>query len=163
MTTHQMRVADRKLSEGEAHEILEAGEYCVISTVDEDGMPYGVPLSYVMMDGRLYIHTTNTYGHKLDDFERDDRVCVTVATEVEACFENDFLTSRYASVIARGRICRVEDDLSVRQALVALTMKYLPEYKHEIGPNMKRDLPETAIWAIDLDEITGKGAHRLKK
>ncbi len=163
MTVHQMRVAERKLSEGEAREILEAGEYCVISTVDDDGMPYGVPLSYVMMDGGLFIHTTATYGHKLDDFERDDRVCVTVATEVEACFEDDFLTSRYASVIARGHIRRVEDDLLVRQALVALTMKYLPEYKHEIGPNMERDLSETAIWTVNFDEMVGKGARRLKK
>ena len=43
---------DRELSASEALEVLEAGEFCVVSTVDVDGMPYGVPLSYVMLEAR---------------------------------------------------------------------------------------------------------------
>ena len=59
MIDYPLLAKDRELSADEALEVLEAGEFCVVSTVDADGMPYGVPLSYVMLDGALCFHTTN--------------------------------------------------------------------------------------------------------
>ncbi|WP_415996736.1 pyridoxamine 5'-phosphate oxidase family protein, partial [Gordonibacter pamelaeae] len=108
-------------------------------------------------------HTTNKAGHKLDNFARDGRACVTVATEVEACYEDDFFTTRFASVIARGRVRRMEDGAAMRKVLVALCMKYLPEYKDKIGEGIAREIDDTAIWAVDLEEVRGKGARRLPR
>ena len=163
MIDYPLLAKDRELSADEALEVLEEGEFCVVSTVDADGMPYGVPLSYVMLDGALCSHTTNKAGHKLDNFARDGRACVTVATEVEACYEDDFFTTRFASVIARGRVRRVEDGAAMRKVLVALCMKYLPEYKDKIGEGIAREIDDTAIWAVDLEEVRGKGARRLPR
>lgn len=160
---YKMQIADRELSREDALEILEAGEYCVISTVDGDGAPYGVPLSYVMMDGCLYLHTGKRPGHKIDDWQRDPCVSVSVVTEVEACYEDDFFTTRFASVIAQGRISLVEDPILMKKALVALCMKYLPQFKAEIGEAIRRELDVTDVWVVDFDEIRGKGARRLKK
>lgn len=160
MKHYEMRMADRELGHEDAMEILDAGEYCVISTVDEDGSPYGVPMSYVMIDDKLYVHTTNTYGHKLDDWRRDPRVSIAVATEVEPCFENTFFTTRFASVVASGRISLVEDSVLVRRALVDLCMKYMPEMKHEIGPAIERELADTDIWEVEFDELRAKGGRR---
>ena len=39
MKHYPMQMADRELSAEEALEILESGEYAVVSTVDEDGDP----------------------------------------------------------------------------------------------------------------------------
>lgn len=160
MTEYHMRYADRALSETNAWDIFETAEYCVASTVDADGMPYGVPISFVVMNNQLYFHTTNTYGHKLDNFQHDARICVTAVVDVEACFEDDFMTSRYGSAMAFGRIRRVENSVEVRHALVALCMKYLPNYKHEIGNAISKDLAETAVWAVEVETITGKAARR---
>lgn len=160
---YKMQMADRELSREDALEILEAGEYCVVSTVDEDGAPYGVPLSYVMMEGRMFFHTGKRPGHKIDDWKRDPRVSVSVVTEVEACYEDEFFTTRFASVIAQGRIRLVEDPILVKMALVGLCMKYLPQFKAEIGRAFERELDVTDVWVIDFDEIRGKGARRLKK
>ena len=85
--SYPMQMAERELTLEEALDILETGEYCVLSTVDPDGTPYGVPLSYVMLEGKLYIHTGKRPGHKIDDWNHDSRVCVSVATEVEPCYE----------------------------------------------------------------------------
>ncbi|WP_251213276.1 pyridoxamine 5'-phosphate oxidase family protein [Adlercreutzia murintestinalis] len=163
MDRYQMRMADRELSLEEAYAILEAGEYCVISTVDEDGAPYGVPLSYVMLDGKLCIHTTNTHGHKMDDWHRDARVSVAVATEVEPCFEDTFFTTRFASVVASGRISPIQDTARIRKVLVALCMKYLPELKDEIGPAIEREIADTAAWEVTFSEVRAKGARRHQK
>lgn len=162
MDGYRMQMAERELDRADALEILEAGEYCVVSTVDEDGAPYGVPLSYVMMDGRMYFHTGKRPGHKIDDFQRDPRISIAVATEVEPCYEETFFTTRFASVIASGCIRRVDDPVEVRKALVALCMKYLPQFKDEIGGAIERELGITDIWVADLGEIRGKAGRRLK-
>ncbi len=157
---YQMQIAERELDRDEARKILDAGEYCVVSTVDADGCPYGVPLSYVMMGDAMYFHTGKRPGHKIDDFERDARISVAVATEVEPCYEETFFTTRFASVIAQGRIRRVEDPVEVKQALVALCMKYLPQFKAEIGGALERELDVTEVWAADFDEVRAQGGRR---
>lgn len=164
MTKHyEMQMADRELTEAEAWEILEAGEYAVVSTVDADGAPYGVPLSYAIIDDKFYIHTGERAGHKIDDWLHDPRVSVAVATEVEPCFEESFFTTRFASVVAQGRIAKVEDTVTIRRVLVELCMKYLPELKAEIGPAIEREIDVTAVWCITFDEIRGKAGRRLAK
>lgn len=160
--SYPMQMKERELSYEEALEILEAGEYAVVSTVDADGTPYGVPLSYVMMDGKMYIHTGKRPGHKIDDWQRDARVSVAVATEVEPIYEETFFTTRFASVVAGGTIAKVTDAVEVRQALVALCMKYCPQFKHEIGGAIQREWDITDVWAIEFSEIRGKAGRRLK-
>ena len=39
----------------EALAVLDAAEFAIVSTVDDDGMPYGVPLSFVPVS---YTHLT---------------------------------------------------------------------------------------------------------
>ena len=40
----KMRRKDRETTEERAYEILKNGEYGILSTIGEDGYPYGVPL-----------------------------------------------------------------------------------------------------------------------
>ena len=42
---------------------------------------------------------------------------------------------------------------------MALCMKYVPQAKREIGSAMDRELPYTAVWRIDIEELSGKSAH----
>lgn len=51
MKQYPMQYADRLTPEDEALEILESEQFITISTVDEDGHPYGVPLSYIVERG----------------------------------------------------------------------------------------------------------------
>ena len=51
---NNLRRKDRGISHQEAVELLDKVEYGVLSTVDKNGQPYGVPLSYVYkLDFRL--------------------------------------------------------------------------------------------------------------
>lgn len=160
MKEYAMRIAEREMTETDTLEVLDLGEYITVATVDDDGHPYCTPLSYVFMDGAIYIHTTNEYGHKLDDWRRDPRVCATVAIEVEPCYEEMFFTSRFACAMVSGTIRKVEDDLTRRKVLVALCMKYMPSEKHEIGGAIEREFDITDVWAIDIERLTGKAGRR---
>ena len=98
MTRFPLRRAERAMPRDEALAVLDAAEFAIVSTVDDDGMPYGVPLSFVRRGDTLYFHATNEGGHKTVDFRRDDRVCATAVTGVEAFFEDgDFSTKRPSS------------------------------------------------------------------
>ena len=112
------------------------------------------------------IHTGIGGGQKTEDWKRDPRVCVTVAVDMDPIYvEEDgapgFFTTRFASVIATGTVRPVEDTALMRRALAQICLKYCPEHKDKIGAAIDWELPATAIWAIDLDHISGKAGRRI--
>ena len=45
---HPMRRSERQTSREQALSILKRADYAVLSRIDPDGEPYGVPLSFVL-------------------------------------------------------------------------------------------------------------------
>lgn len=160
MKHYDMRRDGRLLDEEQCLSILRKGKYCIVSTKDEDGFPYGVPLSYALVDQKMCFHTTNTYGHKLDDFALDNRVSATVVDDVHAFFDEGDFTTTFESVIVRGRLIKVSDDVLKRKVLVALCMKYCPEHKADIGAAMAASFDATDTWILEPEEIRGKRRPR---
>ena len=156
MNLYPLRRVDRAASRDEALETLDAAPFVVVSTADVDGMPYGVPLSFVRRGNTLYFHASSEGGHKTDCFRRDHRVCATAVTGVQAFFENGNFSTSYRSAMAFGRIREVTDPLEFKRALVDLCMKYVPEHKRDIGRAMEAEGPHTAVWALDIDALSGK-------
>lgn len=162
MHTDMVQCPECRISDEEAREILDVGEYCVLSMVDEDGAPYCIPLSYVVEGDELFIHTGSLAGKKIANWRRDGRVCLTVAVDVDPCFEDSLFTTRYASVVATGRIAPVEDGAGVRRVLAKLCLKYMPEFRHEIGGAIEREIATTTAWVVHLEHITGKAGRRIR-
>ena len=46
---------------------MQKNKYGVLSTIGEDGYPYGVPLTYIYEDEKIYFHCA-VEGHKLESF-----------------------------------------------------------------------------------------------
>ena len=156
MNLYPLRRVDRAASRDEALETLDAAPFVVVSTADVDGMPYGVPLSFVRRGNTLYFHASSEGGHKTDCFRRDHRVCATAVTDVRAFFEGGDFSTSYRSAMAFGRIREVTEPLEFKRALVDLCTKYLPEHKRDIGRAMEAEGPCTAVWALDIDALSGK-------
>lgn len=160
MTAHPLRRADRASSRDDALAVFDEAAYITVSTVDGDGRPYGVPLSFTRKGDVLYFHATNEGGHKFDDFRRDGRVCATAVVDVHPFFADGDFSTCYRSAIAFGRVREVTDPGEFKHALVDLCMKYVPEAKHGIGHAMEESGPRTSVWAIDVEELTGKAQPR---
>ncbi|MDE6771826.1 MAG: pyridoxamine 5'-phosphate oxidase family protein [Muribaculaceae bacterium] len=76
-----MRRIRQLLPEECAREILSAGSNGVLSLVDSDGEPYGVPLSFAYdNDGHIYFHSA-AEGHKIECIKADGR-CSLEAIEL---------------------------------------------------------------------------------
>lgn len=148
----ELRRTERGITESEARALLERGEYGVLSTISTDGSPYGVPLSYCVLDGAIYFHCA-VEGHKLENIVADGRVsfCVVGATEVLAAS----FSTRYESVIVSGRAEEALDGEKQR-ALEGLAAKYSAGFREEGLRYISAKGDRTRVFRITIDAIAGK-------
>lgn len=150
--TRPMRRKDRETSAEEALALLDSAEYGVLSTVGTDGQPYGVPLSYVYRDGRLYFHCAGS-GRKLENIAHEPRVsfCVVGDTRVLP----DLFATEYESAMVFGEASAVSG-AERRQGLVWLLEKYCPDFMEEGLRYIESQDAATRLFRIDVQQISGK-------
>ena len=148
----EMRRAKQALSAEACEAILATAPRGVLALAGEDGYPYGVPLDFVYHDGALFFHVARE-GHKLDAIAACDKACFTVLAEPVP--EPDDWWYHVESVIAFGRMSRVDEPQAKRAALVALGSKYFPTaemLEDEISQGFER----VVVLRMDIDHLTGK-------
>ena len=147
-----MRRKDKTMQDGAIIGLLQNGEYGVLSTVDGNEQPYGVPLNYVLMNNCIYFHCA-LEGHKLDNLAANRKVsfCVVGRTKVlPAEFSTEF-----ESVIVFGRASVIEGEERY-QALNALIEKYSPEFVSEGSAYIEKFDSQTKLVRIEIQQMTGK-------
>lgn len=144
------------LSGEEMEALLDRARSGVLSTIGEDGFPYGTPINFVRMDGRIFFHGRKV-GEKVSNLKRDPRCCLTVLDEhgFERCGDGACdTTTLYESVIIRGKVA-VIDDVELKTRILRATVdKLTPERRtDEIDA---RKVPPTGIFEIVVESMTGK-------
>ncbi|MHC4207121.1 MAG: pyridoxamine 5'-phosphate oxidase family protein, partial [Planctomycetota bacterium] len=66
----ELRRKDRAITEEEAMTLLSSAEYGVLSTVSDNGEPYGVPLNFCIIDHCIYFHCA-IEGRKIDNIKHN--------------------------------------------------------------------------------------------
>lgn len=148
----EMRRKDREIDVNEAKEILRNSEYGVLSTVGENGYPYGVPVNYVYVDDAIYFHCA-IEGYKLDNISYNHKVSFCVVGET-SIISNEFSTN-YESVVVFGKAEEAYDD-EKDLALLELIKKYSPEYIEKGKKYIKNAGSETKVIKISIEYISGK-------
>ncbi len=148
-----MRRKDRQAAREQAGEILEKGLYGVLS-MSGGNAPYGIPLSYVFMNGCVYFHCAAA-GEKLERLHADGRVSFCVVAEAVP-LPAEF-SMRYRSAIAAGKAGEVSDDAEKSAALIALVEKYSgKEYLRAGRDKAAAGLSRTLVFRIKIETLTGK-------
>jgi nitroimidazol reductase NimA-like FMN-containing flavoprotein (pyridoxamine 5'-phosphate oxidase superfamily) len=147
-----IRRSERALTNEQAAEILQKGEYGILSTVSPDGQPYGVPVSFAYTDDALYFHCA-VEGHKLDNLESNPRVsfCVVGGTELLP----DKFATRYESAIAFGKACELIGN-EKRSALMELLKKYSADFVEKGERYIENDIEKTRVFKIEIETLSGK-------
>ncbi len=148
----ELRRKDRKMPPKEAEELLVRGEYGVLSTVGEDGTPYGVPLSYVYREGAIYFHCA-LEGHKLENLRRDPRVSFCVVGRIQLLPEK--FSTEYESVVAFGTASEIDGEERQR-ALVWLLEKYSASFLPEGKRYIEQLDRATKVVKIAVHHLAGK-------
>jgi len=154
--TKTMRRADRAIPDNEAQQILQAGEYGILSTVSVDGQPYGVPVSYAYTGEAIYFHCA-VEGHKLDNLSDNNKVsfCVVGKTQVLP----DKFATNYESVIVFGTAHEVVDE-EKHAGLVEILKKYSPDFLEKGERYINGDGPKARVYKIVIESMTGKARRK---
>ena len=118
-----MRRIDRAVSEKEAWDIVKKGDWGTLSLIGDEGYPYGVPLNYIVEDGKLYFHS-GAKGHKLDAMKASSKACFTIVTKAQVI--QDKVTTAYESVILFGNVRIIEDPAITRSFIVKMAYGFGP-------------------------------------
>jgi len=134
--------------------VLEKFETGVISTLNEDGYPYSVPVNFIYLSGRIYIHGRDK-GHKILNIMRDSKCSFTTFNaqgyNMEGKTACDTETD-FESVIVQGRAMILKDDNEKYMILRAIADKYGRK-----GVEMPADrVSNTGVIVIIPEDITGK-------
>jgi len=148
----KMRRDEKQLNEKETINILKTNEYGILSTIGENDYPYGVPVNYVMLDNKIYIHCAKE-GHKLENIRYSNKVSFTVINKYELV-PNDF-TAKYESVIVFGKAVFVNKEIK-RKALRKFIDIFSPEFKDKGYKYVNNALDKTEIVEITVEDIKGK-------
>jgi nitroimidazol reductase NimA-like FMN-containing flavoprotein (pyridoxamine 5'-phosphate oxidase superfamily) len=148
----KVRRSDREITPHDSKNILDTAEYGILSTVDKDGQPYGVPLSYVHREGAIYFHCALS-GHKLENIGQNAKVsfCVVGKTKVLP----DKFGTEYESAVVFGRASEV-NGAEKHDALLWLLEKYCPDFIEEGKRYIEQKDQITTVVKIDIDRISGK-------
>jgi nitroimidazol reductase NimA-like FMN-containing flavoprotein (pyridoxamine 5'-phosphate oxidase superfamily) len=148
----ELRRKDRAITEEEAIALLNRAEYGVLSTVTENGEPYGVPLNFCVIDHCIYFHCA-VEGQKIDNIKQNKTVsfCAVGNTEVLP----DKFGTKYESVIVSGEVEEVFD-MNKQLALEGLLHKYSPEFLGEGIKYIKGLKEKTRVFKITINKLTGK-------
>jgi nitroimidazol reductase NimA-like FMN-containing flavoprotein (pyridoxamine 5'-phosphate oxidase superfamily) len=148
-----MRQQKRELSRPEAEEILTGGTYGVLSLNGGDGYAYGVPLSYVFKENRIYLHCAGE-GRKLTYLRRDNRVSFCVVGEAYPLPDQFSMQYRSAMVFGKASEVAGEEKLPV---LLAFLEKYsTADYLERGRKYAVKALDKTTVLRIEIEHLTGK-------
>jgi len=147
-----MRRKDREISKEETMQLLNNCEYGVLSTITQNGEPYGVPLSYCVVDNSIYFHSA-LEGKMLDCIQNNNiaSFCVVGNTEI---LQNKFSTN-YESVIVFG-IIEEANEIDKQIGLEGLINKYSPNFIPEGIKYIDNAKDETKVLKLKIINLSGK-------
>lgn len=150
-----MRLSKREMTLEDTKQLLERGEYGVLSLVSPNQSPYGVPMSYSVDAMNIYLHCASE-GQKIDYIQNNPQACFTIVGSTQI-LQSKF-TTHYESVIATGTLTFVDDPSEKEKALMGLINKYSPDFVDEGRAYISRSLSETTVLKLSISALSGK--HR---
>lgn len=170
-----MRRKDREMSAEFGIQIIDKSRYGVLSVVDEDNEPYGIPLSIVRDENTLYFHSAMD-GKKVKTFEKSPDVSVVFVGEVKVpenytkeeldeiakdesktvLLISSVFTTEYESAVVKGKVKLVEDEEEKVKAMKLICEKYTPTKMDYFNMAIKSGLKRTNVYSIEIEEIKAK-------
>jgi len=155
--TKVRRLPDRGVYERDVIEaILDEALYCHVAVVVDDA-PRVVPTIHARDGDTLYIHGSNA-SRTLRALKEGSEACVVVTLlDGLVLARSGFNSSmNYRSVVVYGRMREVTDPAEKERAQRVLVDHVIPGRSADVRLPTERELRQTTIMAIGLDEVSAK-------
>ncbi len=153
-----MRRFKQSLAKEENVEILQSTTSGVLSLCGKDGLPYGVPLSHVYDNGKLYFHSALN-GHKVDLIKQNGNASFTVIAKDE--IHPETYTTYFRSVITFGKVRIIEGNIEKRRILEVLGRRCNPSDAEGLDKEIRNGLNRCLALEMTIEKMTGKQAIEL--
>lgn len=169
-----MRRKDRAMTKKRAWQIVDEAPFAVLSMNCPETGPYGLAISPVRLGENIYIHGA-PQGKKIDCLSANARVSMVFVGKVRVPsaispetyreyqekghlpkLMSSKFTTEYESAIIRGKAIPVEEDKEKREVLRAISQRYTPGNMAYADQAIDMSLKRTAVFRIELEEISGK-------
>ena len=169
-----MRRKDRKMSKEFGMKLIDKARYGVLSMIDGE-KPYGIPLSIVRDNNRLYFHSAMN-GRKTEIFKKNSKVSVAFVGEIKIpevfsekelekigkdsskieSLLSDVFTTEFESVIVNGQVKFVENETEKIRAMKLICKKYTPTKMKYFNMAIKAGLNRTNVYRVEIKGISSK-------
>lgn len=147
------------------HAVLDEAYHCHLAFV-VDGEPRVLPTLHVRIDGTVYLHGSTGSRPMLAAARAGGlpvSLAVTLLDGLVFARSQFHHSANYRSVVAHGTATPVTDETAKRRVLSALVDKLGRGRATDSRPPTRKELAETAVLALALDEVslksrTGPGA-----
>lgn len=156
----EMRRKNQVLSKEDAIAVLEKRTAGVFVVHGDDGYPYGVPMSYVYYNHKIYMHSAKS-GHKIDALMNSDKVSFTVIDQDLIVPEK--FTTYFRSVVCFGKGRIVVDPDEKLETIKVLSRKYSPNMEEAMNKEINSGINSMEMIVIDIEHMSGKEAVELVK
>ncbi len=143
------------VSSQKALELLKNCQWAVLSTTDDKGLPYSVPISPVLHDNAVYFHCSYT-GKKIENIQMNRQVCFTVVGDTKLRAEK--FSADFESAILYGEAEVVEDELEKMLILRIISEKYAKSNMASFEQVARATLHKTCI----IKTVPTTATYRLK-
>lgn len=136
----------------------------VVAMVDEENVPYAIPVNYVWHQGSIYFHGMGS-GKKESLLLENPSVCFTVFHEYGTVIDPVpcHADTAYRSVVIFGKAEKIIDANESALVLQKLLDKYTPHYyKHQLAGSLIEKYRSThdgkvvSVFQIQPNELTAK-------
>lgn len=170
-----MRRKDREMDKEFGIKIIDNSNYGIVSMIDDNNEPYGIPLSIVRDGNNLYFHSAKE-GKKINILDRNANISIAFVgqTKIPENYSKEELdeivkdkskavllissvfTTEYESAAVRGRVKPVEDEDEKIKAMRLICEKYTKTKMDYFNMAIDAGLKRTNVYRIEIEEITAK-------
>ncbi len=158
-----MRQAAREImAEAALEAVIRQADVCRLAIFDGE-YPYIVPMNFGYADRSLYFHCARE-GKKLDLIAQNNRVGFELEAVAQIVAHPELpckWTTKYQSVIGRGRAHIVQDEGERKTALDLIMQQYTHQKRSWDYPQEHFKL--TAILRVEIERMTGKQSKEFLK
>lgn len=170
-----MRRKDREMDIEFGKKIIDKSSYGILSMINMNSKPHGLPLSIVRDGDILYFHSSMD-GEKVEIFENNSDVNVVFVGDVRVpeIYTNEELdeivkdeskyvlliskvfTTEFESAIVTGKLKKVEDIDEKIKAMAFICNKYTPSKMKYFEMAIKAGIKRANVYKIEIEKITAK-------
>lgn len=158
-TEREMRRKDRQLTEEECLYLIRHTPHAVLSTTDKSGTPYGVPITPILLNGKLYFHCSKAGGRKVDNLRQNEKVSLCFIGKDDIS-QKEFAVN-FASVIVAGTAKEITNPEEVKRIQLEICKVHAPEAGEKAAEEyFGKTGRGITVWEITPTKISGKSRNK---